>query len=133
MMQPNLTWLAVLGLAGLTACSSVPGDADKAAAAGPRCLGTPLRSHRVIDAQTLLVEDSWGRSALLRMGSRCLLDDISPLRFTYNIGASDICSRSDVTVAWGIDQAVPLTCIVSSVQVLSKEEAKTYDAPEKKR
>jgi hypothetical protein len=135
MMKP-LKWLALPGLTCLAACSAVSGDAGKVADAsttGGRCMGTPLQSHRVIDRQTLLIEDSWGRSALLHMGSQCLLDDISPLKFTYNIGGSSICDRSDLTVTWGIDQAVPVTCIVSSVQPLSREEAKAYNAPEAKK
>jgi hypothetical protein len=125
----------LLVLALLAACSSVPGADDKTADASSsrRCLGTPLQSHRVIDAETLLIEDSWGRHALLHMGSRCMLDDISPLKFTYNIGSGSICDRSDVQVTWGIGQAVPLSCIVSSVQPLSKEEAKAYDAPDRRK
>ncbi len=134
-MRYATQWVAAASLAGLAACRSVPSGTTKTADASGsrRCVGTPLQSHRVIDAQTLLVEDGWGRSALLHMGSRCIRDDISPLKFVYNVGSSGICDRSDLQVTWGIDQAVPIPCIVSSVQMLSKEERKALDVPDKKK
>lgn len=124
--------MALPGLVCLAGCGAVSGGTAPAVAGSTstRCLGTPLQSHRVIDEQTLLIEDSWGRFGLLHMGSKCLRDDISPLKFTYNIGGTSICDRSDLTVTWGVDQAVPLTCVVSSVQTLSPDEAKAYNAPE---
>jgi hypothetical protein len=128
-------WAALAGLVCLSACgaASTAPETTARASLGSRCLGTPLQSHRVIDAQTLLIEDSWGRSAILHMGARCLFDDMSPLKFTYSIGSSGICDRSDMTVTSGIGQAVPITCIIASVQPLSKEERKALDAPDSKK
>ena len=89
-----------------------------------RCVSTPLETTDVIDRKTLYVEDRQGNAALITMSNNCLWKG-EPVGFEF-YGASSICRPIDVNVTGGLSSAVPLRCMVASVELMTREEAKEY-------
>ncbi len=111
-------------LAGEERTGSRAREGAAAHSSGARCVSTPLETTRVIDRKTLYIEDRSGNAAILHMSYNCL-SEFSPTGFEYR-GSSQICNPIDADITGGVTDAVPLRCMVSQVQLLSKDEAKTY-------
>ncbi|ESQ76334.1 hypothetical protein [Asticcacaulis sp. AC402] len=121
---PMVLGVAVVGTAFAFAASGslAREDSDKPSAA--RCVSTPLETSDIVDRKTLYIEDRSGNAAILTMSNGCLTQG-EPVGFEF-FGGSQICKPIDANVTGGISSAVPLRCMVKSVQLLTREEAKDY-------
>ncbi|WP_140984896.1 DUF6491 family protein [Asticcacaulis tiandongensis] len=84
-----------------------------------------LMTKRVVDKQTLFVEDG-GRAALLTLSSPCAnLDELDKIGFEFN-GSSMICDKRDVKILYSRFSEKPVRCLISKVTPLTPEQAKAY-------
>ncbi len=127
---------AGLGLAAgcltVAACSSMPGDQASAAGSAKRCVSAPLQTTRIVNANTLYIEDQSGQAALMHMAGSCLGNFNEAVRMTFR-GSTQICGPHDVDVTGQITStAIP--CFAESLEMLNKEQAASYrDGDSKKK
>lgn len=118
------------GLGALSLASAAPEDTpgphgkpdDK-----PKCIdASQLNRKMVVNKTTVLIEDGFGRSALLKLSAPCQnLDDLDKIGFEF-FGGTQICDRRDVKILYSRFDEAPVRCLVESVTPLTKEEAKKY-------
>jgi hypothetical protein len=121
---PMVLGVAVVGTAfAFAASGSLAGEeAEQRSAA--RCVSTPLETSDIVDRKTLYIEDRSGNAAILTMSNGCLQHG-EPVGFEF-YGGGQICKPIDAQITGSIASAVPLRCMVKSVQLLTREEAKAY-------
>lgn len=114
------------GLGALSLASAAPEDSPKPEGKA-RCLdASHLNRKIVVDKMTVLIEDSFGRSALLKLSAPCQnLDDLDKIGFEF-FGGTQICDRRDVKILYSRFDEAPVRCLIESVTPLTKEEAKKY-------
>ncbi|MDC7683527.1 DUF6491 family protein [Asticcacaulis sp. BYS171W] len=119
------TTLALLG--GLNLAHATPETTPTPEARLKTCLdGHSLNRRMVVDKTTVLIEDGFGRSALLKLSKPCQnLDDLDRIGFEF-IGSTQICGRHDVKILYSRFNEAPLRCLIESITPLSKAEAQNY-------
>ena len=128
---PVLLGFGVAVLALSATATQADDDRQSRSVAPGQCVSSPLDETRIIDDSTLYVDDYHGRAVLLHMSSQCLRDDHSAVGMKY-FGTQRICGPMDVQVTGSVLE-FPTPCIISSVEALSKGDAKTYKHGRKNR
>ena len=121
---------AIAAVATLAGCADKdPSSPLRSMATGkPRmCYSAPLETTKVIDESTLLMIDSRGNGALVKMSSTCLIDSTAPVIMKYH-GTTDICGPLDVDISGSVTGGIPTPCIISTISPLSKEQTKVYQS-----
>lgn len=121
---PMVLGVAVVGTVFAFAASRSLADDGETAKPTARCVSTPLETTDIVDRKTLYVEDRIGNAAILHMSNGCLSQG-EPVGFEF-YGSSQICKPIDAQVTGGLASAVPLRCMVKSVELLTRDEAKAY-------
>lgn len=119
---------AGLGLAAgclaISACSSMPADQAGVSTPARRCVVGPLETTRIVNANTLYIEDRSGAAALMHMSGSCLGNFNEAVGLTFR-GTTQICGPHDVDVT-GQVSSVAIPCFVESLEPLNKEQAVHY-------
>jgi len=117
---------AALMLGGFAADQKADTNSDNTRLAPQQCVnGGNSMTRRVIDKQTVLIEDG-GRAALLTLTSPCSnLDELDKIGFEFN-GSTQICDRRDVKILYSRFTERPVHCLVSKITPLTPEQAKAY-------
>jgi len=85
------------------------------------CLMAPLETTRIINDNTLLMIDQTGNAAVAHMSSSCLIDPTSPVIMKYH-GTNEICGPLDVDISGTVTGGIPMPCIISKVEPLTKAQ-----------
>lgn len=118
--------LAAGVLVAMTASQSMADDDSRSnRVSGRQCVSSPLDDSKVIDRETLMLTDRSGNAVLLHMTGPCLRKN-EPVGLEF-FGSARVCSPLDVTVTGDITSAVPMRCMISSVEALTKEQVKEYN------
>lgn len=130
MRFPKTKMLMAGGVAALMlgafAASERPAEAPDQRLGNKQCVDAGrLMTKRVVDKQTLFVEDG-GRAALLTLSAPCAnLDELDKIGFEFN-GSSLICDKRDVKILYSRFSEKPVRCLISKVTPLTPEQAKAY-------
>ncbi|ESQ92229.1 hypothetical protein ABAC460_04885 [Asticcacaulis sp. AC460] len=114
--------VAVVVLTGATLAGD--GERSDRVAAG-QCVSRPLDQTKIIDDETLYVDDRGGRAVLLHMSGACLFNSFEPVGLEFHGGAMRICDPLDVDVTGSVT-TMPTRCIIRSVEALTPERAAEY-------
>ena len=117
--------IAVLML-GAFAASERPTEAPDQRLESKQCVDAGrLMTKRVVDKQTVFIEDG-GRAALLTLSSPCTnLDEMDKIGFEFN-SSSMICDKRDVKILYSRFSEKPVRCLIAKVTPLTAEQAKAY-------
>lgn len=92
--------------------------------AANQCVSSPLEDSTVIDRQTLLLTDRGGNSLILHMTGPCMTRN-EAIKLEWR-GSTRVCGALDVDVTGDITTAVPMRCMIDTVEPLTKEETVAY-------
>lgn len=122
-----LAAVTLSGLGALSLASAAPEEPAAAPAGKRQCLDAGhLNRKMVVDKTTILIEDGFGRSALLKLHAPCQnLDDLDKIGFEF-FGTTQICDKRDVKILYSRFDEAPVRCLIDSITPLSKEEARKY-------
>ncbi|MFT4091623.1 MAG: DUF6491 family protein [Asticcacaulis sp.] len=117
---------ALAVLLGAFAASPQAADKTEAPLQARQCVDAGrLMTKRVVDKQTLFIEDG-GRAALLTLSSPCAnLDEMDKIGFEFN-GSTMVCDKRDVKILYSRFTERPVRCLINKVTPLTPEEAKAY-------
>jgi hypothetical protein len=118
--------LLVLGTARVEAETETKPDSNKRA-----CVDLGNSSNRrVVGPNQVLIEDGTGRSALITLSQPCSrLDEMDMIGFeTYS---SSLCDKRDMKILHSRNGETPLTCIITNLKLMNREETKSFEANEK--
>ena len=85
------------------------------------CLREPLDT-KIIDDSTLLMIDGSGTAAVAHMSGSCMIDPTSAVIMKFH-GTDDICGPLDVDISGTVTGGIPIPCIVSSIEPISKAQS----------
>ena len=124
--------LATAGLLTVTLAASGCADKDTSSplhsmetGKARTCLRAPLDNTKIINDSTLLMTDNNGAAALVHMSGSCMIDPTSPVIMKYH-GTDEICGPLDVDISGTVTGGLPIACIISKIEPLSKAQAQTY-------
>ena len=86
------------------------------------CLMAPLDTTKIIDDSTLLMTDNHGTAVLAHMSGSCMIDPTSPVIMKYR-GTDSVCGPLDVDISGTVTGGLPIPCIVSSLEPITKAQA----------
>ncbi|ESQ80528.1 DUF6491 family protein [Asticcacaulis sp. YBE204] len=128
-MKTLFSFLAVaaVGFGGLSLANAEPETTAASKVAPKHCVNAGNLDRRmVVDKTTVLIEDGFGRAALLKLSRPCQnLDDMDRIGFEFE-GSTQICGPRDVKILYSRFNEAPIRCLVESVTPLSKEQATKY-------
>ena len=78
----------------------------------------------MIDRQTLLLVDRSGNSLVMHMTGPCMTKN-EAIKMEYR-GSTRICGPLDVDITGDITTAIPMHCMVDTIEPLTKEETLAY-------
>ncbi|WP_189488496.1 DUF6491 family protein [Asticcacaulis endophyticus] len=91
-----------------------------------------MRTRMVIEPDSLLIEDGFGKYVLLKLTAPCRnIDELDRIGFEFN-GSTQVCSRTDVKILHSRNTEAPLRCLIDTMTPLTKDEAKVYMTPKPK-
>ena len=117
--------VSVIAIAGVSAAHEDRGGAQASDRVG-QCVSAPLDDSRIVDDKTLLITDSHGDAALLKMTTACLTDRFDPVGVEMR-GTDQICGPLDADITGGLGHGVPEACIVQSFTPISASQALAYE------
>ena len=88
------------------------------------CLMAPLDNTKILNDSTLLMTDRTGNAALVHMSSSCLIDPTSPVIMKYH-GTNEICGPLDVDISGTVTGGLPIPCLISKIEPISKVQAQS--------
>ncbi|MDC7675646.1 DUF6491 family protein [Asticcacaulis machinosus] len=91
-----------------------------------------MRSRMVIEPDSLLIEDAFGKYVLLKLTAPCRhIDELDKIGFEFN-GSTQLCRKTDVKILHSRNTEAPLRCLIDTMTPLTKDEAKVYMTPKPK-
>ncbi|ESQ92230.1 hypothetical protein ABAC460_04890 [Asticcacaulis sp. AC460] len=98
---------------------------DKPADAAPACVHHPMKDTRIIDERTVGVSDHHGHVAILSLSGPCARGNPQALMVELKDMTYQLCGPNDADVV-DVDGPVRLTCRVTDVKLMSREEAESF-------
>ena len=89
-----------------------------------KCLMAPLDSTKILNDSTLLMTDQMGNAAVVHMTGSCMIDSTSPVILKYH-GTNEICGPLDVDISGTVTGGLPISCLIKSIEPISKVQAQT--------
>lgn len=91
-----------------------------------------MRSRMVIEPDSLLIEDAYGKYVLVKLTAPCRnIDELDRIGFEFN-GSTLLCKRTDVKILHSRNTETPLRCLIDTMTPLTKDEAKALMTPKPK-
>jgi len=115
--------VVAVGCAATSQAERQPNPGVRSVAAA-QCVSAPLENSTVIDRQTLLLVDRSGNSLVMHMTGPCMTKN-EAIKMEYR-GSTRICGPLDVDITGDITTVVPMTCMVDTVEPLTREETVAY-------
>jgi|GEM_PF-1151466 len=115
--------VVVVGCAATSQAERQPNPGVRSVTAA-QCVSAPLENSTVIDRQTLLLVDRSGNSLVMHMTGPCMTKN-EAIKMEYR-GSTRICGPLDVDITGDITTVVPMTCMVDTVEPLTREETVAY-------
>ncbi|MFT3997691.1 MAG: DUF6491 family protein [Asticcacaulis sp.] len=119
--------LGVLIVSGFATADEPVKDQASTSVSGRHCVdGSQLSRRMVIDKSHVLIEDSSGRAAILKLTAPCQnLDDLDKIGFEFD-GTTQVCGRRDAKILYSRFTEAPVRCLIEEYKPLSKAEAAKY-------
>lgn len=118
--------------AATPAAQSVKPDAPRTEAPRQCYDFNNMRTRMVIEPDSLLIEDAFGKYVLLKLTAPCRnIDELDKIGFEFN-GSTQVCSRTDVKILHSRDTEAPLRCLIDTLTPLTKDEARVLMTPKPK-
>ncbi|MGZ3299282.1 MAG: DUF6491 family protein [Asticcacaulis sp.] len=126
--------LVAAAVAAGVAALSLSQAPQAVAASDNKCIDAgSLQSRMIIDRNKVLVEDSFGRTAILTLSQPCSqMDEMDRVGFIFN-GTTQVCGPHDVQILYSRMNERPVQCIINDVQILTAAEAKAYTSSSSRR
>ncbi|MGN6209004.1 DUF6491 family protein [Asticcacaulis sp.] len=115
--------VVVVGCAATSQVERTPNPGVRSVAAN-QCVSSPLETSTVIDRQTLLLVDRSGNSLVMHMTGPCMTKN-EAIKLEYR-GSTRICGPLDVDITGDITTAIPMHCMVDTIEPLNKAETLAY-------
>jgi len=115
--------VVIVGCAATSQVERTPNPGVRSVAAN-QCVSSPLETSTVIDRQTLLLVDRSGNSLVMHMTGPCMTKN-EAIKLEYR-GSTRVCGPLDVDITGDITTAIPMHCMVDTIEPLTKEETLAY-------